>query len=112
SPPRLTATQLPSATRSQTFLGEDFHLADTTTSQAHPCPRLCVGMRATVKHAHAKPRHGTRRFAGPILSPRPHHEEVERAVSLPLYLLLVTPYSKPTTRPHNPLSASIPARRL
>jgi hypothetical protein len=35
SPPRLTATQLPSATRGQTLLGEDFHLADATTLQAH-----------------------------------------------------------------------------
>ena len=35
SPPRLAATQLPSATRGQTLLGEEFHLADTTTSQAH-----------------------------------------------------------------------------
>ena len=35
SPPRLTATQLPSATRNQTFLDEDSHLADTTPSQAH-----------------------------------------------------------------------------
>ena len=34
-PPRLVATQLPSATRNQTFLDEDSHLADTTTSQAH-----------------------------------------------------------------------------
>jgi hypothetical protein len=35
SPPRLTATQLPSATRGQTLLDEDFHLADATTLQAH-----------------------------------------------------------------------------
>jgi hypothetical protein len=35
SPPRLAATQLPSATRGQTLLDEDFHLADATTLQAH-----------------------------------------------------------------------------
>src|ERR1700731_2675715 len=46
SPPRLTATQLPSATRDQISPDEDLHLANTTTLQAHPCPRLCVGMRA------------------------------------------------------------------
>lgn len=37
SPPRLTATQLPSTTRNQTFLDEDLHLANTTTLQAHEC---------------------------------------------------------------------------
>ena len=35
SPPSFTGTQLPLATRNQTFLDEDLHLADTTTSQAH-----------------------------------------------------------------------------
>jgi hypothetical protein len=45
SPPRLAATQLPSATRNQTFPDEDFHLANATTLQAHwhgspePCGR-------------------------------------------------------------------------
>ena len=35
SPPRLPATQLPSATGCQTYPGEDFHLADVTDLQAH-----------------------------------------------------------------------------
>ena len=35
SPPRLAATQLPPATRDQTSLDEDFHLANATTVQAH-----------------------------------------------------------------------------
>jgi len=35
SPPRLAATQLPSATGGQTHPDEDFHLADATDLQAH-----------------------------------------------------------------------------
>ena len=35
SPPRLAATQLPSATENQTFPDGDSHPADTTTSQSH-----------------------------------------------------------------------------
>src|SRR5262249_4492901 len=35
SPPRLAATQLPSATRSRPNLGRDFHPADSTRLQAH-----------------------------------------------------------------------------
>jgi len=42
SPPRLAATQLPSATGCQTLPGEDLHLADATDLQAH-MPRPCAG---------------------------------------------------------------------
>jgi len=37
-PPRLTATQLPLATRSEHLLEEDFHLSDRTCLQAHGFP--------------------------------------------------------------------------
>jgi hypothetical protein len=40
--PRLTTTQLPSATRDQTSLDEDFHLANATTLQAHRCNAVGV----------------------------------------------------------------------
>jgi len=39
SPPRLTATQLPSATRTGHLLGKDFHFTDRACFQAHSSPR-------------------------------------------------------------------------
>jgi hypothetical protein len=39
SPPRLTATQLPSATRIGHLLGEDFHFTDRACFQAHSSRR-------------------------------------------------------------------------
>jgi hypothetical protein len=39
SPPRLTATQLPSATRIGHLLGKDFHFTDRACFQAHSFPR-------------------------------------------------------------------------
>ena len=41
SPPRLAATQLPSATWVVTSHGVDSHHADRTASQTHSCPALC-----------------------------------------------------------------------